>query len=237
MGTLTEIWNQYNSTRMAGDKKTANRLLPVFIKALQEENKDVIKTFVDDLCYKTLESDPVFLANNGTEVSNNEYRIQHPLFRAIILPVLAEQYLHNSALHIKWIGQLEQFFYSDEAATAAFLKQINVDGNFSTAYFLERSFRIHKSQHVVELILNRTARDIQYYLHELPVAVLAEPAVFATVLEDFSHYLKEYQYKEHWLPSLSQWEHIGYHWTSYFNRQQDYSNFIDYQHKHSLQLL
>jgi hypothetical protein len=233
---LTEVWEKYNITRIAGDKKTANKILLQFIDLLKKENKTYIRTFVDDICSKTLEAGQSTLYNNGTDVSNNKYRIQHPLFKEIILPVLAEQYLNNSALHIKWIGQLEQFFYSDNEATKDFLKQINIDGDFSTSYFFEKSFDLENSQDVLTLILKRAAQDIEYYIHELPVAVLIEPELFNVELKTFRHYLIKYNNKEKWSALLSQWENIAKHWTSYFSTRGDYRNFIEYQKKYGINI-
>jgi hypothetical protein len=233
---LTELWDKYNKTRIVGDKKTANKILLQFIDLLKKEDKTYIRTFADDICNKILETDQSTLYNNGTDVSNNKDRIQHPLFKEIILPVLAEQYLNNSALHIKWIGQLEQFFYSDNEVTKDFLNQINIDGDFSTSYFLEKSFEIENSQDVLTLILKRAAQDIKYYIHELPTAVLVEPESFNIELKTFRHYLDKYNDKEKWSALLSQWENIAKHWTSYFSTRNNYKNFIDYQQRHGIQL-
>lgn len=233
---MTELWDKYNKTRIAGDKKTANKILLQFIDLLKKEDKTYIRTFADDICNKILETDRSTLYNNGTDVSNNKDRIQHPLFKEIILPVLAEQYLNNSALHIKWIGQLEQFFYSDNEATKDFLKQIKIDGGYSTSYFLEKSFDIENNQDVLTLILKRAAQDIKYYIHELPVAVLVEPELFNVDLKTFRHYLDKYNDKETWSALFSQWENISKHWTTYFSTRDDYKNFIDYQQRHDIQL-
>ncbi len=233
---MTELWEEYNRTRIAGDKKTANKLLLNFIEFAKKQDERDIRAFVKDICYKTLETEQSFLPNNGEYVSNSTYRIQHPLFKELIVPVLAEQYLNNNAQYIKWIAQLEQFFYSDNELTKDFLKQINVEGDFSTFYFLEKSFHFEHSQDVLQLILERTAQDISYYLHELPMAVLVEPEVFNSELNTFKHYLAKQNKKETWLPLLTQWENIAKHWANYFSARDNYKNFIDYQQKNDINL-
>lgn len=138
---VTDLWNKYNQTRLAGDKKTANKLLREIIDVLKQKDGNFVANFIEDLCKKTLNSNEI-LSNNGTQVSSNRDRIQHPIFKEIILPILADQYLSDNPLHIKWIGQFEQFFYSDNKMTAEFLKQINIDGYFYASYFFEKSFVI-----------------------------------------------------------------------------------------------
>ncbi|MBK7959444.1 MAG: hypothetical protein IPK03_15980 [Bacteroidetes bacterium] len=117
---LTDIWDKYNQVRVAGDKKTANNLLVDYIDLLKQQDEKDIKIFVDNICSLTLDLDDKIIYNNGTEVSDKDIRIQHPLFKEIILPILKDQYKKDSAKHIRWIGQFEQFFYSDNATTQAF---------------------------------------------------------------------------------------------------------------------
>lgn len=85
---LTDIWDKYNQVRVAGDKKTANKLLVDYIDLLKQQDEEDIKIFVDNICSLTLNADNKIIYNNGTEVSDKDIRIQHPLFKEIILPIL-----------------------------------------------------------------------------------------------------------------------------------------------------
>lgn len=185
---MKDKWIKYNELRIAGDKKSANQLLAEFIITLKQQDKSTIENFVDQICSLTLEIDKQVLANNGTEVSNNSTRIQHPLFKEIILPVLTEKFLKNSPKHIKWIGQLEQFFYSDYSLTTNFLNQLSVEGFFETRYFFEKSFLLENKQDTLTLLLNRIAQDIDYYTHEVPSGVIVEPEVLDQELTYFTKY-------------------------------------------------
>jgi hypothetical protein len=232
---LKDLFNIYNQTRLAGDKKTANKLLREIIEVLKQKDQIFVTDFIEDLCEKVLNSNEI-LSNNGTEVSNNIDRIQHPIFKEIILPILADKYLNGNPLHIKWIGQFEQFFYSDNKMTAAFLKQINIDGYFSSIYFFEKSFAIDNSQDTLNLLLQRTAQGIEYYLHELPFAVLVEPNTLNSELNYFENYWNKSNNKEKWQTLLSEWKNIADHWTKYCSEKEKYSNFMDYQEKQNIEL-
>lgn len=232
---VTVLWDTYNKTRLAGDKKNATKLLLNFIDILKQQDKKFIEDFADDLCAKSLNIDGI-LSNNGTEVSNNVNRIQYPFFKEIILPVLAKQYLNNSPLHIKWIGQLEQFFYSDRITTAFFLRQIKVDGYFSTIHFFKKSFAIDNGQDTLQLLLQRQGQDIEYLVHELPGVVLAEPDDFNLLLADFKGYWDKSNDKEKWERRLAEWEKIASHWTIYFENRQNFKNFVDYQEQQHIEL-
>lgn len=232
---MTELWDKYNKTRLAGDKKTATKLLLNFIDILKQKDKKFIQDFADDICMKALGTVGI-LSNNGTEVSNNIDRIQHPLFKEIILPGLSAQYLDNSPLHIKWIGQFEQFFYSDKITTEKFLRQIEVDGYFSTIHFFKKSFAIDNDQDTLKLLLQRQEQDIGYLIHELPEVVLAEPDDFNFLLADFKDYWTKSNDKKKWERRLAEWEKIGTHWTIYVETRQNFKNFVDYQEQLHIEL-
>lgn len=233
---LKELWNNYNRIRTAGDKKAATKLLLDFISLLKEGDKAYLKTFTDEICTRLLETNHAVLSNNGTAVSENSERIQHPLFKDIIVPVLAEQYLNNSPLHIKWIGQLEQFFYSDGITADKFLKQIKLEGHFPTLHFFEKSFSIDNNQDALKLLLKRKAQDIGFYIHELPFILLIEPEDFDSELTIFRNYWNKSDEKKTWQTPLENWENIAKHWREYFTARNDYKDFMDYQQLNGIEL-
>jgi hypothetical protein len=127
---LTAIWNKYNQVRLTGDRKAANKILADYIDLLKQQNEKDIKIIVDNICSLALDGDKKITSSNEKEESDKDTRIQHPLFKEIILPILQDQYKRGSAEHIKWIGQMEQFFYSDYTTTRAFLIDLSIPGYF-----------------------------------------------------------------------------------------------------------
>lgn len=87
---LHKNWDSYNKTRLKGDKKTANKLLLIFIQFILKKDSKIREDFVFDICKITLDSG--VLDNNDTKVGNAQIRIQHPLFKKIILPILTQKY-------------------------------------------------------------------------------------------------------------------------------------------------
>ena len=233
---MKDKWIKYNELRIAGDRKSANQLLAEFIITLKQQDKSTIENFVDQICSLTLEIDKQVLANNGTEVSNNLTRIQHPLFKEIILPVLTEKFLTNSPKHIKWIGQLEQFFYSDYSLTTNFLNQLSIEGFFETRYFFEKSFLLENKQDTLTLLLNRIAQDIDYYTHEVPSGVIVEPEVLDQELTYFTKYWELSENKHLWERNLNAWKFIAKHWRLYRDLQNQYDSFSDYLQKNEIEL-
>jgi len=225
---FTETWENYNRKRLAGDKRTANKILADYITLLKKQDEKEIEEFVDQICTLTLETDDKIISNNGTVAAEKDIRIQHPLFKEIILPVLKKQYQKESAKHIKWIGQLEQFFYTDHSTTEAFLKDLNISTYFYARDFFEKSFALEPNQKTIVLLLDRIAQDINYCLHEIPTVVLAEPAVLESELAIFRQYLEQSEAKQIWEDSLNEWELISKHWTRYHEAKNDYVNFEDY---------
>jgi hypothetical protein len=233
---LTDIWEKYNQVRVAGDKKTANKLLVEYIDLLKQQDEKDIKIFVDNTCSLTLDLDDKIIYNNGTEVSDKDIRIQHPLFKEIILPILIDQYKEDSAKHIRWIGQLEQFFYSDNVTTNKFLKELNITGHFETRHFFEKSFALDNNQKTLNLLLNRIAQDINYYTHEVPIGVLVDPDVLDNELLIFRQYWQQSDTKKIWEVVLSEWELIAKHWKLYLATRDKYDNFENYLTTNGIQL-
>lgn len=230
---LNAKWLDYNQTRLKGDKKTANKILNSFINDLLRENSDILEKFVYDICQLVLDIDET-LSNNGTEISNAKNRIQHPIFKKVLIPILVQKYKENNALYIRWIGQLEQFFYSDHKTTQQFLEDIDVrirdavqfDKNtnrykdikckfFSTEHFFEKSYKIEPNQKTLDLLLVRKAQDIFYATHELPTAILKDADVFTKEIKDFKYYLEKSKNQEKWKSILEEWEILAKHWKIY----------------------
>ncbi len=226
--SLTETWNRYNQIRLSGDKKTANKLLITYIQLLKQQPASEIRRIVDDLCQQILDKSDGEISNNGYYVSEALVRIQHPLFKEIILPVLTEQYLCESARHIKWIGQLEQFFYSDASTSMSFLKALNLPFPFMALHFFEKSYAIDPQQHTLKLILAKMAQTINYFFHELPYSVLAHPDLLIDRIAAFSAYCQQADDKDTWQDTLSYWEFFANCWADYSANSQPYEHFKAY---------
>lgn len=233
---LTDIWDKYNQVRVTGDKKSANKLLLVYIDLLKQQDEKDIKIFVDNICGLILDANHKIIGNNGIEVSEKDIRIQHPLFKEIVLPILIDQYKKDSAKHIRWIGQFEQFFYSDFATTQAFLKELDIEGYFETRHFFEKSFSIDNNQKTLELLLNRIAQDINYYTHNIPNCVLVDPDVLDKELMTFRQYWQQCDTKNIWKNVLTEWELIAKNWSLYLANQDKYTNFKNYLKTNGIQL-
>ena len=232
--SLQHLWKEYNQARLQGLKKKANQLLADFIAKLKQQEEAVIEGFVDAICTAVLETDATVLANNGTEVARQADRIQHPLFREIILPVLTKQYLQNSSRHIKWIGQFEQFFYADVLTTNTFLQQIHYDGFFEADYFFEKAFVMAQGQDALTLLLEQLARTMDYYLHEAPDNVLATPPILEASLQRFKNYWAHSQQQSKWSAQLEYWERLTFHWTRYNSASASYNDFAHYLSLHNI---
>jgi hypothetical protein len=232
--SLQTLWEEYNQVRLLGQKKKANNLLADFIQRLKQQEQDVIQHFVDAICAAILETDAEVLANNGIAVSSLPERIQHPLFKEIILPVLAAKYLQNSSRHIKWIGQFEQFFYADVVTTMGFLQQINQADFFDAAYFFEKAFTISQEQKALTLLLDQLAKTICYYFHEVPYGVLATPEILQAVLQQFKNYWTLSQQQSRWAADLSYWEQLANHWTRYNSDSNANNDFAHYLSLHNI---
>ncbi len=233
---ITKPWHEYNQVRLSGNKKKANLLLKEFIFYLKTQQKIIVNHFIEDVCNLTFEEESQIIFNNGDEVSSKTIRIQHPLFKEIIIHRLIEYFTENNAKGIKWIGQFEQFFYSDFNLKKKFLEKIGVKRDFDTAYFFEKSFHIDQNQTSLQLLMSKIARDISYLVHEVPVGVLSEPDQLDEELAYFNRYWQLSENKKYWEKSKNSWEKISLHWRRYFENKNNYTNFENYLDKNKIKL-
>jgi len=230
------IWEKYNQIRISGDKKTATKILNDFIASVKQNDYNTIKDFVNQICEIVLENNNSIIFNNGTFASNQSVRIQHQLFTEIILPILIDEFKNNSAKHIKWIGQLEQFFHSDNRARTKLNSELNLDYNFTTKHFFEKSYLIDKNQITLNLLLNSISQEISFDIHELPIGVLANPEEFEQEINYFKKYFECSENKSFWEKSLTRWENISKHWTFYFENKNNSQNFQNYLEQNQIKL-
>ncbi len=248
---LDKKWSDYHKMRLAGNKKTANKLLNDFIQSILGYDKVIIEDFVYQVCSIALKDK--FISNNGTEVSNTPIRIQHQLFQKVILPILIQKYKEKDPLYIRWIAQFEQFFYSDHKTTNRFLEEINDEFRdavqysseknedvdikcryFSTVHFLIKSFKISPDPITLNLILERLAQDIYYKTHELPNVILADADVFMEEINQFKYYYEKSDNKNKWTKQVKEWEYIANHWKIYLKAQDKFSSFEEYLTKNEV---
>ena len=222
---LADRWRQYNQTRLSGDKKTANKHLVEFIQRLQQRPETEIRQFVDYVCGEVLDVVEGTVFNNGLAVSEAKVRIQHPLFRDVILPALMEQYLRGSARHILWIGQLEQFFYSDVATWARFLTALGMPGHFCMLHFFIKSYELEPSQRTLRILLNKLAQRIDRSLWDFPHTVLVVPEVLNEELALFRTYWQQAANKDEWLEALAFWTFAADGWAQYRAAPEAYDSY------------
>ncbi len=221
---LNEKWLKYNQIRLKGDKKSANKLLNDFIKSILQYDDLIIEDFVYQVCSEVLKDE--IISNNGSEVSNAPVRIQHPLLKNVILPILIKKYKENNPLYIRWIAQFEQFFYSDNKITNYFLEEINDELKdavqfskeknqyinvkcryFSAKQFLMKSLKIENNQITIDLILYIISQGIDYQTHELPLLIGTLDDLIENINE-FKYYYEKFNNKNKWTQKLKSWNDI-----------------------------
>ncbi|MDP8079969.1 hypothetical protein [Phocoenobacter skyensis] len=223
---LNQKWSDYNNTRITGNRKKASELLNGFITTLLQNDEKVIENFVHQICSIVLKNN-TFVSTNSIEIASAEVRIQHPLFQKVLVPIFIKKYKENDPLYIKWIAQMEQFFYSDQRITYYFLEEIDdklrdavqfsKETNqyeeikcryFETDYFLKKSFELKADQEVLDLILKRMLKDIDYLTHELPY-LLTDLDDFIEIINEFKYFSEQSESKEKWKAQIEEWENIA----------------------------
>ncbi len=117
-------------------------------------------------------------------------------------------------------------FYSDQRITYYFLEEIDdklrdavqfsKETNqyeeikcryFETDYFLKKSFDLKADQEVLDLILKRMLKDIDYLTHELPY-LLTDLDDFIEIINEFKYFSEQSESKEKWKAQIEEWENI-----------------------------
>lgn len=232
---LVRLWKEYNNAKIRGMRKDANKLLAAFISWLKIQDKIIVDRFVYDICCINLNKD---VRSNYTfsDILSEYLHIQHPLFKEIILPVLTKQYRNNNAEYIRWIGQFEQYFYSNHKMTVSFLEELEIKDYFDATFFFEKSFLIDRNQKTLDLLLTSIAERLNYSTHEVPWCVLLVPDAFDSVLEHFKLYWNLSDNQSIWKAKVKEWDIIAFHWRRYQSLQEEYAGFKDYLTNNNIEL-
>lgn len=231
-----QLWQQYNDLRFRGAKMAANKALDAFIAKFREEDHDVREQFVDEVCRFVLPEDS-FVFNNGQDVSDAPVRIQHPLFKEIVLPILIERFRKNDPEAIRWIAQFNQFFYSDSSLQQEFLAATGLE-SYDVIPLLEKSYELEKNQLTLTFLLRELAGVLDHLTHELPSGVLATPDNFDSWIRMYETYSNQSGAKERWAGRLAWCRMVSVHWREFLeNRERDgYADFSDYLARNAVDL-
>jgi len=182
---IYHAWKNYNAVRIKGDKKAANVELTNLINDFHQLPKDLQEITLITLVGSYID-DSGFIGNNGSIVSAEEVRIQHPLFKEILLPYITDLCKSENAIGYRWAAQLSQFFYSDYGATKKFLEALNIrEKHFDCEYFLDQSYTLDPIPKTAELIMQAKYTQLSYATHELPRFLLKEPTHYISYYEEF----------------------------------------------------
>lgn len=161
---IYDAWKNYHSVRLSGRKKLANLELENLIQNIKRLSKPLQEEVLLNLVGSILDNSG-FIGNNGTMVSDNKVRIQHPFFKQILLPYLIENCKRNVATSFRWAAQLKQFFYSDREAQILFAQDLNIQ-YYDCEYLLKRSYELEPVRHTAELILSEKYGALGFATHE-----------------------------------------------------------------------
>lgn len=227
---LQQIWNTYQSTRLLGMKKEANKLLRSFIKAIKLEEEKVTEQFVREIC-STLLTSPQAPSRHSSEEHESSLRIQFPLFEQLILGELEKCYLTNDAEGIRWIAQLNQFFISRTSMTSEFLRSINVAFSvplIDQQFFLRKSLGLEHSPITLELIINDLARTLTFATHHLSEGILLSSDQFHKLCEELKYYVGQCGSAPDWRDYLNYIQEISTAWKSYEKEREGELSFQEY---------
>lgn len=114
------------------------------------------------------------------------------------------------------------------------MKAINKEGYFSSIIFFEEAYKIEKRKETLDLLLNRIAQDLDYYIHEVPFGIIVEPEVFDEEVGLFKKYYNLLDDKSLWTSKLEEWGMLAFHWKKQLSNRNRYSNFEDYLTKNGI---
>lgn len=246
-GITTEmraLWERYNRVRTSGAKKQANLILGEFIACFKAQSSEVRAAFVEELCTELLDnfSENVHgfvLATNGTRVSDLPVRIQFPLFRETVLPELMIRFQAGDARAVRWLGQLEQFFMSDQMLEKRTYGELGLPWQETDSlFFFEKSYAMQKDQTTLRLILMKRLHDLGYACHEIPCGVLMTPEYmnnYVAELRDYWTQLEPSKLKDEWQLRLVEYEQIAVCWNDYCTNRSLYTDFRDYMIVNNIQ--
>jgi hypothetical protein len=210
-----ELWATYQHLLESGLRNKAQSVLDEFIRRLEAYPSQKRQKWVFDLCQAVLDQ-------------GQPYPIQYPLLIRIVLPVLRVGYEQKKPPYARWIAQLIDSNYSwwsriletlglAELYPEDFLREaISIDSTDSTDSLAR--------QHLIKVL----ARRLDFYIHEAPWGILAEPSVFQTELDELVHLVSIEGLEKQYDNAVRNWRFHCHAWADYLSRRRAFVNYADY---------
>jgi hypothetical protein len=206
------LWREYLSHLARGLRGRALDVLGTFIERLQTYSPQESRTWVRAWCRAHLDEDADFL-------------LPYPLFARIIGPELRRGYEAGEPDYARWLARIYQ------AGTVHPRKLAEVLGHpdLRTECLLREALRVDPSdRRAARSLVKELARGFDYYIHEIPEGVLADPALFHEELDEFEDLVTRLGLADQYATVLRRWRFHCNGWTDYLRRRPEFPNYADY---------
>jgi hypothetical protein len=206
------LWRDYLSNSARGLRDRALQILKVFVSQVQAYPAQERQAWVDAWCRAYLDEE--------TELS-----LRYPLFAHVIGPELRRGYEVGEPNYARWLARISQTGVVHPQRLAEMLGRPNI----STQDLLRDALRVDPTdRRAARWLAKDMARAFEYYTHEVPLGVLADPASFRQELDEFERLVAGQGLADRYAVALRHWRFHCEGWADYLRRRSEFVNYADY---------
>jgi hypothetical protein len=206
------LWRKYLDQRAHGLRGRALEVLGSFVARLQSYPTEERRAWVRAWCRARLDEDADLL-------------LPYPLFARVIDPELWRGYEAGEPDCARWLAHIRQ------AGVVHPRQQAEVLGRPGprTEDLLREALRADPGdREAARGLVTELARAFNYYTHETPAGVLADPASFREELDEFEGLVARLGLADRFAEALRRWRFHCEGWADYLRRRPEFANYADY---------
>ena len=213
-----ELWAEYQNLRKEFLKSKALTVLERFITNLQNYPEETRSKWVFAFCYALFDKGLI-------ETRDKISILQYPLATRIILPELRKGYEAKKLPYARWIAQMRGKFPLHQPKYLEILDLSEYDYDS----LLEKALELDPQDSIArEIMIKRYVDSFNYYIHEVPIGILADSNEFKKEIARFIELVTQQGTLENYRKKLVGWQLHAEWWGDYLARRPEFKNYTEY---------
>jgi hypothetical protein len=208
------LWHDYWRYLAQGLRRRALQAMETLDVRLQAYPTEVRQAWVRAWCRTHLDED-----------EDVDLRRPYPLLAHLIIPELRRGYEAGEPSYARWLARL----YRSSIVHPRKLTELLARPNLTSKNLLREALRADPTdRHATQWLITELAGAFDYYTHEVPSGVLANPSSFREELDEFEGLAARLGLTDRYAAKLRLWRFHCERWAYYLQHRSEFVNYADY---------